>query len=314
MFKKVLSLLVSVTMIFVLTSCNKNENKKAKENEKQTETAAEKIVETEEIAEETAEEASEYSEESEAYEETVEVVDVTLIENDDCSIKVTSVVPDYEFGYKLGLSMTNNSGVTLYFTTDKMAIDNLEIAGYFGEKVEPGKTMDGEIVFRKESCAMAENLKYSDILLSLKVYDYDDEKEIYAEDIVHIYPDGEENAKVYKRDYRRNDRVLINSNGLKLTLINFDKDEYYAFANVYLENNSEEEVAFSCKDVSVNGYMISTNFYVTLLPGTSGYAKISWANSALAENNIDRVRNVGITIYARPVSSYDNIVEETFSL
>ena len=99
-----------------------------------------------------------------------------------------------------------------------------------------------------------------------------------------------------------NEQTLVDQDGVKITAVEYVADSIWGDGiKMLLENNTSQNLMYSCDALIVNDYMISDLFAKSVAAGKSAYETLNLSNSQLRQAGID---NVGkIEIYFRV---YDN--------
>jgi len=98
------------------------------------------------------------------------------------------------------------------------------------------------------------------------------------------------------------EQVLVDQDGVKITAVEYVTDSIWGDGiKMLLENNTSQNLMYSCDALIVNDYMITDLFAQSVAAGKSAYETLNLSNSQLKQAGID---NVGkIEIYFR---IYDN--------
>lgn len=224
----------------------------------------------------------------------------TIIDNDECAVKITGIDPDNIWGYTVNVQLENKNPEKNYmFSVESAAVNGVQADPFFATEVAPGKKANGDITFTDSS--LEDKIgTFTEIEMTFRVYDSDDWT---ADPVVHetvsIYPYGEEKATSYVRESQASDVVLIENDKLSVIALDYEPDAIWGYTvNLYLVNKTDDEVMFSVDDASVNGYMMDPFFAKSVLPGKSTFTSISWSNSSLEDNKIDSVQEIEMRIRA----------------
>lgn len=270
-----------------------------------------------EAAESETEDEAEPEEETEA-ESELSFEEITVADNDQCSIVITGLDPDSIWGYTLDVALENKSeDATYMFSVLTASVDGVESDPYWAAEVAAGKKANEEITFY-DSVLDDIGVAYTDIALTFRVYDSDDwTADNVAEETVHIYPYGEENAVAYVYEVQESNVVLVDNDQITVIVTAREDDPIWGYTvSLYLENKTDEELMFSAEDVSVNGYMSDPYWATTVDAGNCKFTEMYWFTEDLEEDGIDQVEEIELTLW---VYSYDNwtaddILNETFTL
>ncbi len=241
----------------------------------------------------------------------------TIVDNEHCTIRITGIDPDGFWGYTLHVYMENKSSDTTYMiSVDHASINGVSSDPLFATEVAPGKKTNEEITFMEE---FPEDIgKYSDILLSFKVYNSNDWLEdTITEAEAHIYPYGEASAIQFERPECSTDTVLVDNENVTIVVTGYRMDAIWGYtADLYISNKTDTEIMVSVDDVSVNGFMIDPYFSTSVPAGTNAFADISWYEDNLTANGITQVEEIEMKLQVYDYNDWlsDYIVEKTVTL
>lgn len=255
--------------------------------------------------------------ESEPVEE-VAFEEVTAVDNDECTIKITGIDSNGFWGYTLNALFENKSAEKTYmFSVRGASIDGVESDPFFAEEVAPGKKANAEISF-SDSVLDDIDISYSDICLSWEVYDSEDwSADSVASETVHIYPYGEDKAEKYVRESQATDTVLVDNDYVTAIITGYELDDIWGYsANIYLVNKTDVNVMFSVDKASVNGFMADPFWATEVAAGNCAFSSMSWSDSTLEENGITEVEEIEFTFNAYDADDWsaDSFVNEVYTL
>lgn len=250
--------------------------------------------------------------------ETITLDGMTAVDNDECSIILEDINPDGEWGeYTIRAELENKTAdKTLMFAVEDAYVNGVENDPYFASEVAPGKKAKASIGFDKmEEYGMTD---FSDIELAFRVYDSDDwMADASAEEVVHVYPNGEENAAVFVREPADTDNVLVDNEDLSVIVTGIDTEDTWGYTlDLYIVNKTDRTIMVSADDVSVNGYMADPYFGHSLGAGKSAFTEMSWSYSSLEESGITEVDDIEFTLRAYDYDDWsaDDLVNQVVTL
>lgn len=237
----------------------------------------------------------------------VKFEEVTVVDNDECTIKITDIDADNMWGDTLKVYLENkNDEKTYMYSVVSASVNGIEVDPLFANKVAAGKKVNKEINFMDDGLKK-NGIEFTDIAMTFRVYDSNElaDYEEVARETVHVYPLGEENATLFVREEQASDQVLIDNEKCKATVIGTENDSILGYTlNLYLENKSDSSVMFYVEDVSVNGYMIDPFWARSVSAGNVAFSDMSFNTSAFEENNIETVEAIELTIRAYNYEDY----------
>lgn len=287
----------------------------------------------------TAAEAGDFSEVS-AQEEELEFQEMTVIDDENCAVRITALTAE-EDRYTLTLDTENRSADrTYYFLATEVLVNGVMYDADFqrpgipymslglASELEPGGEDSAHIYFDMPELEEVGITEITDMQITFQVTDYDEatyESLIVAEETVHIYPYGEEKAAVYEREPQDTDIVLVDVPEAALTAVGYDTQEDTGdfTARLYLENKSEQTLAFRFDNCSLNGYMITPSQYgygtfFELPAGYNTFIDLKYSGEDLEENGITEAEEVEFSFSLLAddgTETFPNsLAEETYTL
>lgn len=268
------------------------------------------------------EEGTENEEETESGEEEKEEItfsEMIAADTADCKIKITDVKEDRLWGYEIQVELENKSTDTeQMFSLEYLSVNGVECSCWMASSILPGKKSVEKISVDDSDLKDNSVGLFTDIEMGFRVYDNND---WLADDIlnqtVHIYPYGKERAEAFVRQSKDSDLVLVDNESVTVIATGYREDTvFHDFeVNLYLVNKTEENIMYSVRDCSVNGYMIDPFFATSLHPGKSKFSTISWSYSAFEENGIDDVEVIEFLLTAYDEDSWsDEFANEAVEL
>lgn len=290
MKKHTLSTLVALFLLFCLTACSTTLTEES--------SAPAFSAEKESDSTQTTAAPTQKPEKDITFEELI------VVDNEECTIKITGIDPDNMWGYTLNAYLENKSQDKTYmFSVSSAAVDGLQCDPFFATEVAPGKKANSDISFSDSTLEANGITDFTDIEISFRVYDYNDwMADAVAETTVHVYPYGEENASVFTREAQSSDNIIIDNEYATVIVTGYENDAIWGYTvNLFLINKTDKEVMFSVDEASVNGYMADPFWATSVNAGKCAFSSVYWSNSTLEENKITTIEEIEFLFRA-----YDN--------
>lgn len=219
--------------------------------------------------------------------------ELTVVDNEECVIRVTGIKPTYSFDCELKVEMENKSADKTYrFSIRGAAVNGLQCETMFSAEVAAGKKAADTISFYGTGIEK-ENVDFSDIELTFKVYDGDKWMDTVALETVHIYPYGEENATQFKFQKKDSDIILVDNEYITAIVTGFDPDNLWGYTvNLFLQNKTDKEAMFSVNEASVNGYMVDPFWAESVIPGKCEFDALHFSSHSLEEVGVGEVEEI----------------------
>ena len=301
MKKRILALILICTTVFALAACGSNEQ-----------TSESSIVGNTDVSEESETKTSN-DDQKVTFEEMV------VVDNDECMVKITDINKNGLWGYTLKASLENKSSEKTYmFAIESAAVDGVQCDPLFASEISPGKKANEDISF--SNSALEENgiNDFSEIELTFRVYNSENwEEDAIVKETVYIYPYGEDQVKLFEREVKDTDNVVIDNDYVTVIVTGYEEDSIWGYtANLFIVNKSDANIMVSADDVSVNGYMADPFFATSVLPGKCEFSSMSWSDGTLEENGITNIEEIEITfrVFDNDDWMKDDYAKETVTL
>lgn len=244
--------------------------------------------------------------------------ELVLVDDANCTFKVTNIIPDGDWGYTVKVFMENKTDKELTFSWDDVSVNGFMCDPYWANSVTAGMKSNGEVTFYSDDFELNGITTVTDITLTLDVYDSNDwSADHLVTDEYTIYPYGEDAVTPYVREASPSDIVLVDNEYCTVIVTDFDPDYYWGYGmSLYLENKTSEKLTFSIDDAGVNGFMCDPYWADTVAAGKRCYSVVSWDEDDFEENSITTVESLTLpfTVYYTDDWSADYLVEETFTV
>ncbi len=245
--------------------------------------------------------------------------EIIVVDNDQCLIKITGIDPDNMWGYAVKAYMENKSGDKTYmFSITRASVNGVQTETALAAEIAAGKKSNEEIYFFGDDLSSHGIDTFTDIELSFRVYDFDDWfADAVAEETIHIYPYGENQATPFVREAQPTDTVLVDNEKVSVIVTDYDEDGFWGYTvNLFLVNKTDKELTYSVDDASVNGFMADPFWAASIGAGKAAFSSMSWFDSDFEENGITVVEEIEMNfkIYDPEDWSSDAIFEEVIIL
>lgn len=240
--------------------------------------------------------------------------EITVIDNEQCTIIITSVEPGNKKCTLKALLENKSSDKTYMFAVENAFVNGVDSDPMFATEVAAGKKSNKTIDFTSNY----DIGDFTDIEITFRVYDSNDwSADNVGNDTIHIYPYGEENAIIFERKPQDTDNIIADNEYVKIIVTGIEPDEIWGYTvNLFLINKSDKEVMFSVDDASVNGYMIDPFYATSVMPGKCKFSSMSWSANSLEENGISEVEIIEFLLRAHDNSNFmgEDFINEVITL
>lgn len=230
-----------------------------------------------------------------------------LLDAIDIKITAKEFVTDDFWGDGIKLLIENNSSNTVGIGLEQIAVNNYMISDLFSEKVAAGKKAFETLYFSESDLEEAG----IDQIEQIEVYFYIYDSESYSR-LFTAKPAVIKTNNFTGEDIEPNDEglELYNDNGIRIVFKYLQSDDIFGESLVlFLENKTDQDVNIQDKDLSINGFMVSSLFSSTILAGKMAIDEIMLLDSDLEENDIESIEEVELKFTISNRETYQTITE-----
>lgn len=298
MYKKILSALLLPVMVLSFAAC-------AGESSDNTPSASVESQQTAPTTETAAGAAAGFGE-------------MVLVDNEACTVKITSIDADNIRSYTLNVYLENKTDLELMYSLDGVSVNGFMCDPFWAVTVTAGMKSNEEISFSSDDFEMNGITDVTDISFTLNVCDSNDwTTEYLVGEAFTLYPLGEDAVQPYTHTALEDEIVLFDDENCTMIVTGFDPDNIWGYTvNVYLENKTDKNLMFSIDGAAVNGFMCDPFWAETVAAGKRSNTSISWSESDFEENGINAVESLTlpITVYDADDWAADHLIEDAFTV
>lgn len=309
--KKICALMGALLMLLALSACGLKT-----ENENASAPAATQVPAAEETAAPTRV--------TEPPLEEVPFEEVTVVDDENCTVKITGMVFNNERQeVDFDVFLENKSPDKTYlFDAQTASINGLQVNMNIAEEMPPEGVKIYNMNDAELSAGVKTNLRLAvykygpnytpkdiwnctDIRLTFRVYADNDWRATVASGSARIYPYGEENVTKYTRQPKNTDKILMDNDVLTVIATGYEdtrSEEYGGYCvNLFVTNKSDETITLWSDRISVNGLELPFSDYKTVVgAGECSYDYVNLWNDELANLEISDVESVEVEFDVYP--------------
>ena len=219
-----------------------------------------------------------------------------MFDDEKCLVKITGIDPENDWGYTVNVYLENRlMDENLYFDAGITSVNGIEAASFIAAELPAGKNTNEEIRLLDRKLYMPDVGDFTDIELTFAVAPYDLSGDVAAQESVHIYPYGEENAVKYVRAAQPEDIVLVDNDDASIIVTGFEMDSVWGYTvDLYLVNKTDRDLCLGCYAYSINGIEADLDGSQNVRGGHVMFSSMTWSASALEEKGIETVEEIEI--------------------
>lgn len=292
--KKIISLLLAMTMILSLVACGSST------------TVEKEIVKNDTQASETSKSAEEKgSEGKDAVPVIPTIQETAILEHDGVKVTAKEYTADSIWGDGIKLLVENDGSKSVGVSCEAVIVNDYMLTDFFSTTVAAGKK-DNEMLYLSSSELKAAGItNVGKVEVKLYLYDSESYSTIYTGDLVEIQTSEYANMDTTADNVGAE---LYNENGVRIVGKYVNEDSFWGAAILlYVENNTGRDISVSCEDLSVNGFMVDSWFYCNVMAGKKAVEEITLFQSTMEENGITSIEDIELVFTAYDSNTYSDI-------
>lgn len=238
--------------------------------------------------------------------DTVSVSEQVILEQDNIVITLKSLSFDGWFGPELKVLVENKSDRSITIQTRNSSVNGVMVDTMFSTSVEPGKKSNDGIILSASDLEQAGITTLKDIEFLFHAFDSGTWDTIFDSEIIAISTSADAG---FTQEYNDAGTLLYEEGGLRVVIQSKDdtKSFWGAEISVYAENLTANDIIIQLRDTSVNGFMIDPMFSCDVLSGKRAYDSITFLESYLTENDIDRIDEMEFSLHIFESKNWNTI-------
>ncbi|MEN6419201.1 MAG: zinc ribbon domain-containing protein [Clostridiaceae bacterium] len=109
-------------------------------------------------------------------------------------------------------------------------------------------------------------------------------------------------------DVAVNEQVVLDEQGLKITVLSLDMENWFGpTLNLLIENNTEKNLTVQARNTSVNGVMMDPYFSCDVAAGKKANSDLSFISSDFSDAGITTLQTVELLFYVYETDTWDDV-------
>lgn len=236
----------------------------------------------------------------------VTIEETILYDANDIKVTVTGFDSDALLGPELQLLIENNSAQNYVIQADYCVVNGYMIMDLLSADVAAGKKSNESMTFLSSTLERCGIDTITDIRIDLKVISPDTYQTVFSMGEATLQTSA---AGRYTQTYNDSGVELYNENGIRVVAMGVADDLLGKSVLFYVENNSDQHIAVSGDNVSVNGFMMTELMYSDCVPNARDVAEMTLLSSELEQNGITDITEIDLTLRISDVDTFQTIAE-----
>lgn len=234
-----------------------------------------------------------------------DIEETVCFEYNGLRVVAKKLTEDAIFGRGVKLYIENGSDSDLAVSVNQLIVNDCMISDAFSSTVAAGKKANETLYFSDSDLENAEIDTIGTIEIYFYVYDPNSYQTLYEAECVTIKTSAHDSVPAVRA--ASSGTTMYENDGIKI-VGKYVRDTWLGKSFVlYIENNSGRDVAFSCDDMSVNGFMVDAFFSETVYNGKYAVSDISIYESDLEKNDIGVIEEFELKFHTYDPRTYNTI-------
>ena len=245
---------------------------------------------------------------------TTTIDEQVLINQAGIVVTATEYVTDKIWGDGVKLLLENSTDKDVTVGCDALIVNDYMISDLFVSDIAAGKKANETLYISSQQLNAAGIENVGKIEIYFHVYDPATYDTIFDTECVTIQTSEYDNMDTTPDDAGTE---LYNADGIRIVGKTVDENSFWGTAILlYCENNAGRNVGISVDDMSINGFMMSPFFTMTVYDGKKSIDEITVFSNDLEENGIESIEEVELKFHIYDADSFSTIADSepiTFS-
>lgn len=238
----------------------------------------------------------------------VTIEETVLVDEAGVKITATELSEGGFFGSEVKLLIENNSGKDLTFQSRNASVNGYMVETMMSVDVVDGKKANDSITFMNSDMEMCNIKTIADMEFSFHIFTTSEWETYLDTEKIQLKTSV---ADTYEYTYDDSGEKVYENNDVKIVVKGLAEDSsiFGPSIVVYIENNRADDITVQSRDVSVNGFMLSSIFSSEITAGKRCVDTITFLSDDLEENNITAIEDVELSFHIFDTESWKTIVD-----
>lgn len=295
--KKLLSILLSLSLMFGLTACGSNSGDIKEPSSVSSKSKNSNIANEIETSDEPVEE------------QVPEVIIEETVLLDEEGVKITAKALEIDgfWGADLKLLIENNSEKDLTVQARNSSVNGYMVETMMSTDVVAGKKANDTLAFSSSDLEACGIQTIADMEFAFHIFDAEWETYLDSEQIQVRTSAAED----YTYNYDDSGTPVYEGNGIKIVAKGISDDDsiFGPGLLLYMYSSADMPLTIQARDVSVNGFMVDPIFSEDMMPGKHANTAITFMSSDLEENDITEITEIEVSFHVFSLDDWETVVD-----
>lgn len=238
--------------------------------------------------------------------QTASIEETVILDQDGLKITATGLEDSF-MGEELKLLVENNSGQNLTVQSHASSVNGYMITNIMSIDVASGKKVNDALTLTSSEMEDCGITSITDLAFTLHVFNTDTWEAVIDTPVIELKTNL--NGTV-TQTYDDSGNVVYDANGVRIITKGKTDDSILGPAiQVYVENNSAEDIMVQTRNVSINGFMVDTFYSPLVMAGKRSLSSLTISDTSLEANGITDISSAELTFVIINPSNFMDIAE-----
>ncbi len=223
---------------------------------------------------------------------TVTIAEAVIFNQNGIKITAKSLdMKDSIFGPEIKMLIENDGEKPVTVQVRDASVNGYMVGTVMSASVTPGKKANQGLTLMKSDLNAAGITTIANVEFRFRIFDSETLDTVLDSDFVKIETSA---AEGFTYTYDNSGVQAYNANGVEIVVKGVDEDGSSLGQEVlvYIYNSTNRSITVQTRGESVNGFMVSGLFSCTVAPGKHAVDGITFLNSRLEENGIEKIESI----------------------
>lgn len=238
--------------------------------------------------------------------QTASIEETVILDQDGLKITATGLEDSF-MGEELKLLVENNSGQNLTVQSHASSVNGYMITNIMSIDVASGKKVNDALTLTSSEMEDCGITSITDLAFTLHVFNTDTWEAVIDTPVIELKTNL--NGTV-TQTYDDSGNVVYDANGVRIITKGKTDDSILGPAiQVYVENNSAEDIMVQTRNVSINGFMVDTFYSPLVMAGKRSLSSLTLSDTSLEANGITDITSAELSFVIINPSNLMDIAE-----
>lgn len=243
---------------------------------------------------------------SSAPSQTASIEETVILDQGGLKITATGLEESF-MGEELKLLVENNSDQNLTVQSHASSVNGYMITNIMSIDVASGKKVNDTLTLTSSEMEDCGITSITDLAFTLHVFNTDTWEAVIDTPVIELKTNL---SGTVTQTYDDSGNVVYDANGVRIITKGKTDDSILGPGiQVYVENNSAEDIMVQTRNVSINGFMVETYYSPLVMAGKRSLSSLTISDTSLEANGITDITSAELTFVIINSSNFLDIAE-----